>query len=170
MSLLALALAASACWTPQASCADWVPTFGENPDPSMFARASIVFDDGGGPGLYVAGQYQLGPSYAGAVQNDGIARWRHDHWHSVGGGVNGDIHAMAVFDDGSGPALYVGGQLSQAGTTSLSYLARWDGSAWSSVGGLGRNPAAESSRPSPCRTTAAAPRSMSVGPSATSTR
>ena len=50
-------------------------------------------------------------------------------------GVNGTIEAMAVFDDGSGPALFVGGDFSRAGGINVSNLAKWDGSRWSDVGG-----------------------------------
>jgi hypothetical protein len=46
------------------------------------------------------------------------------------------VDAVLQFDDGSGEALYVGGNFASAGgvpgTTSI---ARWDGAAWSSVGG-----------------------------------
>ncbi|MEQ8845886.1 MAG: GC-type dockerin domain-anchored protein [Phycisphaerales bacterium] len=50
-------------------------------------------------------------------------------------GVDGTVRAMAVFDDGAGPALYVGGDFSAAGGAPASNIARWDGSAWSAVGG-----------------------------------
>ena len=43
--------------------------------------------------------------------------------------------ALAVFDDGSGPALYAGGAFMQAGGSPASRIAKWDGTAWSEVGG-----------------------------------
>ena len=45
------------------------------------------------------------------------------------------VHALAVFDDGNGPQLYAGGTFSRAGSLEEDYLARWDGTSWSGVGG-----------------------------------
>jgi hypothetical protein len=42
---------------------------------------------------------------------------------------------MAVFDDGNGPALYVGGVFTAAGGVTVSKVAKWNGSSWSDVGG-----------------------------------
>ncbi|MBI1850650.1 MAG: hypothetical protein HYR85_09935 [Planctomycetes bacterium] len=39
-----------------------------------------------------------------------------------------------VFDDGSGPALYAGGEFGGAGDVSASSIARWNGTSWSAVG------------------------------------
>lgn len=50
------------------------------------------------------------------------------------GGVNA-VRCLAVFDDGTGPALYVGGQFTTAGGVAATNIARWDGTAWSAVGG-----------------------------------
>ena len=62
-------------------------------------------------------------------------------WHgSVGDpGIAGFVNALGVFDDGTGPALYVGGSFVDAGGVTVSNLARWDGASWSDVGG-GVNP------------------------------
>lgn len=51
-------------------------------------------------------------------------------------GVNGWVDAMIVFDDGSGsgPALYVAGSFTVAGSTPANRIARWDGQAWSPLG------------------------------------
>ena len=48
---------------------------------------------------------------------------------------NSDVYAMTVFDDGSGPALYVGGNFTAVGGVTVNYIARWDGTAWSPLGG-----------------------------------
>lgn len=54
------------------------------------------------------------------------------------GDLNGDVRTMVVWDDGSGPALYVGGSFTIAGGTLAQRVAKWDGERWSSVGlGLG---------------------------------
>ena len=47
---------------------------------------------------------------------------------------------MTVYDDGNGPALYVGGLFAQAGGVAVNSVARWDGVAWSALtddGGTG---------------------------------
>src|SRR6202158_5493601 len=45
-----------------------------------------------------------------------------------------DVHALAVFADGSGPALYAGGFFTQAGGVAANHIARWDGTQWSPLG------------------------------------
>jgi|GEM_PF-923014 len=57
-------------------------------------------------------------------------------WESrfFGPGVDNPVAAVAVFDDGSGPALYVGGQFATAGAQQANGIARWDGTAWSALG------------------------------------
>ncbi|MEM7517627.1 MAG: hypothetical protein AAF368_11985, partial [Planctomycetota bacterium] len=100
--------------------------------------AMTVWDDGqgGGPALYVLGEFTM----AGGLSAGGIARYDGAQWSQVGTGVGfqstGAIspRALEVFDDGTGPALYVGG-LFQAvdGVQSLN-AARWDGLSWVSIG------------------------------------
>lgn len=85
-----------------------------------------VFNDGwgAGPALYAGGVFTT----AGGVSANRIAKWDGSSWSPVGTGVNLSVHALGVFDDGSGggPALYVGGNftVSPAGD---SYLAKWQG-------------------------------------------
>ena len=59
------------------------------------------------------------------------------HWNPDVGqpGMDAFVFAMAVFDDGSGPSLYAGGQFESAGGQVARGLARWDGSTWSEPGG-----------------------------------
>ncbi|MEZ5302992.1 MAG: hypothetical protein R3F11_20480 [Verrucomicrobiales bacterium] len=45
------------------------------------------------------------------------------------------MNSFATYDDGSGEALYVGGYFESAGGSAVSNLAKWDGAAWSDVGG-----------------------------------
>ncbi len=59
---------------------------------------------------------------------------------SAGGlGADSDVFAFQGFDDGSGSKLYVGGFLTLVGDGAtglpVNYVARWDGAAWSDVGG-----------------------------------
>lgn len=84
----------------------------------------IEFDDGSGPGLYAA------CGVCSVLKWDGTTTW-----NPVGGIVSLQVLELAVFDDGTGPALYVVGSIQIAGGTPVSNIARWDGTAWSSVGG-----------------------------------
>jgi hypothetical protein len=126
-------------------------------------HALAAFDDGGGagPALYAGGTFTT----AGGVAASYIARWDGTSWSAVGGGQNAPVHALTVFDhgSGSGPALYAGGEFTTGGVRNR--VARWDGSAWSRLltgmnsvvdsltvfddgsGGGRRSSRAESSRP-----------------------
>jgi hypothetical protein len=44
------------------------------------------------------------------------------------------VYALTVFDDGSGPALYAGGDFTQAGGVAANRIAKWNGSSWSPLG------------------------------------
>ena len=102
--------------------------------PGVFALA--VFDDGSeaGPALYAGGRF----TEAGGNPASNIARWDGTQWSPLGNpeseGVNGSIFALKVFDDGTGDALYAGGDFSAAAGISAIYIARWDGTSWSPLG------------------------------------
>jgi len=97
--------------------------------------ALAMFDDGQGPALYAGGSFPI----AGGLPVRNLARWDGVAWTPVGvpplDGTNGAISALAVFDDGYGPALYAGGSFTEAGGVSASHVAKWDGSTWSPLGG-----------------------------------
>jgi trimeric autotransporter adhesin len=96
--------------------------------------ALTVFDDGGGPALYAGGDFTT----AGGVTRNRIAKWNGNNWSALGTllgtGVSGRVNALAVFDDGGGPALYAGGSFTTAGGVSANYIAKWDGTTWSALG------------------------------------
>ncbi len=50
-------------------------------------------------------------------------------------GLDGDVRALCVFDDGAGPALYVGGTFTYAGSVLANGIARFDGLVWSALAG-----------------------------------
>ena len=111
-----------------------MPPTGYNPGVSALA----VYDDGGGEGLYIGGSLDgVGDP---PMPISALARWDGAQWHDVVGGVTtasgapGHVDAMAVFDDGNGPALYVGGVFEFAGGVPASNIARWDGNQWSALG------------------------------------
>ena len=124
-----LALAATSSCQPS-----WLPTFDAQPGLGGSVRALAVFDDGTGPALYVGGWF----STAGSVTANKIARWDGSTWSALGSGVSGGqfpvVNALDVFDDGSGPALFVGGSFTNAGGVPASRIAKWDGATWSALG------------------------------------
>ena len=118
---------------------NWLPLgagVGETP------LALFSYDDGSGPALYLGGRF---PDAAGVPGTASIARWDGTQWSSVGGGFgfgSGQrVEDFAVFDDGTGPALYIGGVIIQASGQSVRNLVRWDGTTFSDVAGgvLGAN-------------------------------
>ena len=52
-------------------------------------------------------------------------------WEAVGTGVNGRVRCLTV--DGNGN-LFAGGEFTEAGGTSVNYIAKWTGTAWERVG------------------------------------
>jgi len=49
-------------------------------------------------------------------------------------GVHGSVFSTAIYDDGNGPALYVGGEFDFAGDVPAANIARWDGTRWAALG------------------------------------
>ncbi|MBI5363919.1 MAG: hypothetical protein HZA53_12120 [Planctomycetes bacterium] len=96
-------------------------------------HALFVHDDGSGAALWVGGQFTT----ADGVPAAHVARWNGTSFSAVGAGTDGNVYCFASFDDGvgAGDELYVGGAFATAGGSACANLARWNGSAWSSVGG-----------------------------------
>ncbi len=99
--------------------------------------AAVAWDDGTGEALYVGGDFTV----AGCEVVNHIARWDGESWTPLAGpggvGVSSQVRSLAVFDDGSGPALYVGGYFTTAGGVTVNHIARWDGTSWSELAGPG---------------------------------
>src|SRR6185436_5579096 len=98
------------------------------------AQSIAVFDDGAGPALFAGGGFTL----AGGNAANRIAKWDGTNWSALGAGLYNNlnpanVNAMTVFDDGSGPALYVGGTFITAGDVEAISIARWDGTSWSDL-------------------------------------
>ncbi|MCC5823664.1 MAG: immunoglobulin domain-containing protein [Phycisphaerales bacterium] len=117
---------------------DWSPLFGPSGTGlNGLVEALTVFDDGTGEGLYAGGLF----TSAGGTTVNRIAKWDGTDWTPLTGpngtGVNSQVLAMTVFDDGTGEALYVGGFFLAAGGQTVNRIAKWDGSNWSPLIGLG---------------------------------
>src|SRR6185503_15994693 len=108
----------------------WRPTFGELPGTNGSVYSLATYDDGSGPALFVGGSLTT----AGGIDASRIAKWDGTRWSAVGGGVSGGalgplhewVKALAVYDDGGGPALYVGGTFTSAGGVAAKGIARWN--------------------------------------------
>ncbi|MEQ8845894.1 MAG: GC-type dockerin domain-anchored protein [Phycisphaerales bacterium] len=143
---LTLAHATIAQTQPPTECGQWqplvdglaggFPTAGGNRISEM-----VVFDAGDGPMLYVAGNFEtiLDPVH-GEVRAVGFARLNGDRWEPLPGldapGLEPDGRGITleVWDDGTGEALYVGGQFTRIAGMETGAVARWDGASWSSLG------------------------------------
>src|SRR5690606_14549875 len=44
------------------------------------------------------------------------------------------VNTLVVYDDGSGPSLFAGGNIKEIGGAAVSGIAKYDGSGWSAVG------------------------------------
>lgn len=109
----------------------WSPLAGGLDD---WVRGMAVFDAGQGPELYVCGDFVFAYNPARVTVNH-VARWNGQRWSPVGGGiqVGGDSTALLSYDDGSGPALYMGGGFSNVGGTPANNVVRWTGSQWQAL-------------------------------------
>jgi len=91
-----------------------------------------AFDDGlgGGVQLYAGSLERV----VGSTLERGIARWDGASWNWINGFI-GSVSSMVAHDDGSGPALYVGGVFTTLpGGVPSNHIARFDGTSWSPVG------------------------------------
>ncbi len=109
---------------------------GEGLEMPTVVSVAAAFDDGNGTSLYAGGRF----TRAGDEDIAQIARWDGETWSALDGeldnegSLNPTVVALLVHDDGSGPALYVGGRFSHAGEENVNHVARWDGSGWSALG------------------------------------
>lgn len=79
--------------------------------------------------LYVCGVINLAPN-----GDNGIARYDGQNWSAPGGGILGGVsggRAMAIYQD----ELYVGGSIYLSAGNVGHMIQKWNGSAWSPVGG-----------------------------------
>jgi pectate lyase len=135
---LGAALIATLPFTADAS-AQCVPTWddefvdvGVNQGGLVFSF--VEFDDGSGKSLYAGGFF----SNIDGVPVSSFARWDGEEWHPLAiGFTDSSINALAVYDDGRGPAIYAGGPFTSIGGVSAEHIARYDhvNNTWEPVGG-----------------------------------
>ena len=93
-------------------------------------------DLGSGNHLYAGGRFLT----MGGNAALNVAEWDGTSWSAMDLGVSkvsgfAQVLHMTDWDDGSGPALYVGGRFDlAAGAPVSTNIAKWDGSSWSSMG------------------------------------
>jgi len=133
----AVACGAFVATQANAQCPDgWSTTFG-NPGADNPIHAMINYDpDGPGPSpslLVVGGSFaRIGGNWISR-----IAAWNGSAWIPMGSGANETVRAFAVVPNASG-----GNDLIAAGSfwimdgVSTPYIARWNGTAWSSIGAM----------------------------------
>ena len=110
-------------------------------------RSLAVFDDGTGPALYAGGG--LDP-FAGGTAGSFVERWHGSTWTDLTPSWSvtfTNVRSLCVYDDGSGPGLYVGGRFTAIEGVPASNLARWNGTQWSGVSGGLTMPAGLTSEP-----------------------
>ena len=105
---------------------------------SPFVSALQLWDDGSGPAVYACGRF-LGIDNASTRD---VARYNVSTgaWESFGlplaptSTVN-NMTSWAIFDDGTGEALYIGGQgFRVSGDPNIYLVAKWNGAEWKGVG------------------------------------
>ncbi len=99
------------------------------PGEGASVRDLYVHDDGGGPALYMAGDFH---EVSGTVVEK-IGKFQNGFWSSIGG-INNPVFALAVWDEGTGPALFAAGFFNDAGGTQVSNIVAWDGVNWRGLG------------------------------------
>ena len=116
----------------QPGCGPWSPLGAgvEGKGTLTVVGDMVVFDDGTGPALFVAGNF----TSAGGAPANYVAKWDGSTWAALGTGTNREVETLAVFDDGTGPALYAAGDFTSAGGLAAAAIARWDGTSWIPVG------------------------------------
>lgn len=85
--------------------------------------------------LYVGGRFAM----LDGQDTNLAAKWTGSSWVKLGtgitsGSVQAQVTAMCVFDDGTGPALYLGGQVLRVGSTTNYSVVKWNGATLTPVG------------------------------------
>lgn len=92
-----------------------------------------VHDDGAGPAIFIGGNLTVN---GGNLNARGVAKFDAGTFSALGTGiVSGFVYALASYTDSTGPALYVGGDFSEAGgIVNVGRIAKWQNGGWSALG------------------------------------
>lgn len=96
---------------------------------SVFSMITVPANAGIEPGVYAAGAFTA-VGGQGATPLNGVARWNGSAWLPLGSGLNGAVHALALYTTPAGSVLIAGGDFTMSGATPMNRVAIWDGSAW----------------------------------------
>ena len=120
---------------PDGRWCEWNGTAYVNPLAGIVGGAVYDIKEAPNGDIYVCGAFT---SAGGVANTKGIARWSKANqvWQAVGNPVTGatitQINCMAFDANGD---LYVGGKFTNiAGIANADYIAKWNGSNWSSIG------------------------------------
>lgn len=72
-----------------------------------------------------------GSLIVGGAFTDGILRWDGNAWQPLGGGVEGDVRKVIVYNN----QLIAAGDFQTAGGQNIAGIAAWDGNSWSDLDG-----------------------------------
>lgn len=117
----------------------WSPLGADGGDPDGTVLTIVNFDDGTCPVRYVGGSFDsiYDCTTCPPITAANIAVWNGVSWNPVGDGFDRTVRALAVYDDGTGPALYAAGDFFYSGSTVVRSIAKWNGVAWSPAGYFG---------------------------------
>jgi hypothetical protein len=101
-------------------------------DPSGFSGiVNGIAASSDGSQIYVAGTF----SKAGAVDARNVAKWNGTDWSSFqtgqNNGVSNTVKTIAIDTSGN---VYIGGGFTKVGTLDANYIAKWNGTTWSTLG------------------------------------
>jgi hypothetical protein len=132
-TFLAVVLSLLAAHAPAQCAISWA-SFGPGPGVGGDVEASVAWDpDGNGPlpeRLVVGGTFTSAGNVA--TYNIAMCDLATGTWSALGSGCDNTVRALAVLPNGE---LVAAGQFDTAGGTPVNRIARWDGLAWSPLGG-----------------------------------
>ncbi len=119
--------------------AELTPLFGGEFDFFDRVRAFATFDAGSGETIYATAEItEWDPDLNQALPVSNLYLYSDQTWTKIDGEFSGTfnavLRALAVFDDGRGPALYVGGYFDSVNGITANNIARWDGQNWEALG------------------------------------
>jgi hypothetical protein len=123
----------------QVACVDsWTAGMAPHGGPDGPADLVKTLDVGAGPELFVLGSAL---AHVGDLPVNLLSKWNGTSWSAIGSSSPTapsltEVLAMAAFNDGTGPALYVAGTFQLPGIVPVqNHVARWSGTTWTLCGG-----------------------------------